>query len=305
MQASIYALFMGLSWLACRLPRRLALSVADGFALLVYTLYRLTPYRGFVAANVRSAFPDATEAWVHRIARDHVRLLAKAIAEILRFPRPRADDLLERVRFEGWEHVESARSAGRGVIIATAHFGNWELLGAALSANGLPLHVLVQPPSQDAFGRLFAAFRSRVGVSTWPNAGPASLRPALRALARGEALGVLADQHGEAQDAIVRLFGHRVSAPIGPTFFAGRTGAAVLPVFIIRQPDDTHLVRIYPELLATGDVTADAQALYALYEREISLHPDHWLWAHDRWARGHELRPAPAATAPALVEACR
>lgn len=287
---------MGLSRLACLLPRGWALAIADSFAATVYALYRLTPHRAFIATNVAAAFPTATPTWTHEVARHHLRNLSRCIAEILRFPRPNADDVLSRVRFEGWEHVEAAREAGKGVVMVTAHFGNWELLGAAVTAKGLPLHVLVQPPSQDAFGRLFHEFRARVGVATWPNAGPASLRPVLRALARNEALGLLADQHGESQDAIVRLFGHPVSAPTGPFFFARRTGARVLAMFTIRQPDHTHVVRIHP-VPVTADAEADAQALYSLYEREIRENPDHWLWAHDRWAREQELRQPAGAFA--------
>jgi KDO2-lipid IV(A) lauroyltransferase len=119
----------------------------------------------------------------------------------------------------------------------------------------------------------------------------------LRALSRNEALGLLADQHGEAQDAIVTLFGQPVSAPTGPFFFARRTGAAVVPAFAFRQDDDTHVVRISPALALSGDDERDAQTLYAALEAAIRERPDHWLWVHDRWARAHELVRAPRAAA--------
>jgi KDO2-lipid IV(A) lauroyltransferase len=197
---------------------------------------------------------------------------------------------------DGWKHVEAARAAGRAVIVATAHFGNWELLGAVLASRGLPLHVLVQRPSQDAFDRLFKETRAACGVQTWENAGAASLRPVLRALGRGEALGLLADQHGEAQEAIVQLLGHPVAAPTGPFYFARRTGAAVLPMRAVREADGRHRIVIESEIPATGDDAADMGRLYGTYERWIRSNPDHWLWVHDRWARERELRaPAPAA----------
>jgi KDO2-lipid IV(A) lauroyltransferase len=251
--------------------------MADAFAACVWAIYRLTPFRGFVGQNVQAAGLPV------EVARLSIRNLARCIVEILRFPE------LGEIRYEGWENVEAVDG---GIIIATMHFGNWELLGAALAAKGLPLHVLVQPPSQDAFGKLFLEFRAKVGVTTHANSGAASLRPVLRALARKEALGLLADQHGEAQEAIVRFFGHPVSAPTGPVFFAKRTGAAILPTFIVRQPDHSHTVHVLPRLVPTDDVQADMQALYALYEEFIRRHPDHWLWVHDRWAREHELKPA-------------
>ncbi|MDB5098697.1 MAG: Phosphatidylinositol mannoside acyltransferase [Cyanobacteria bacterium RYN_339] len=279
LQAWIYRLFLVLSWGLRALPRGLVLRMADGFAACAWAAYRLTPHREFIAGNVRAAGLPTDVAYLS------VRNLARGIAEILRFPE------LGPIRYEGWDNVEAAQAEGQGIIIATMHFGNWELLGGALAARGLPLHVLVQPPSQDAFGRLFLEFRRKVGVTTHANSGAASLRPVLRALARNEALGLLADQHGEAQDAIVTLFDHPVSAPTGPVFFARRTGAAILPTFIVRQPDHSHVVHVLPRLVPSGDAQADMQQLYATYETFIRANPDHWLWVHDRWAREHELRP--------------
>ncbi|HEY9724592.1 MAG TPA: lysophospholipid acyltransferase family protein [Oscillatoriaceae cyanobacterium] len=292
-QALVYHLFRALSRVACALPRRTALGIGAGFAALVYRIYRLTPYRDFLYGNLRAAFPEAPAPELHAIALCHLQMLTRAIAEVLRLPLLTRDNLSELVRFEGQEHLEAALAEGRGVLIATAHFGNWELLGAALALAYRPLHVLVQRPSQDAFDRLFKEFRGLAGVHTWLNSGPASLRPALRALSRNEMVGLLCDQHGESQEAIVDFFGHPVSAPTGAFFFAQRTGAAIVPVFAIRQPDDTHVLRFEPAIAPSGDVEADAQRLYDLYERMIRMHPDHWLWVHDRWAREGELRARP------------
>ena len=143
-------------WLASRRPK----------GVTVATKVSQHPeFRGLSAKNVRAAgLPDA-------VAYASIRNLARGIAEILRFPE------LGPIAYEGWEHVEAAQAAGKGVIIATMHFGNWEVLGGALAAKGLPLHVLVQPPSQDAFGKLFIEFRNLVGVTTHANSGAASLRP--------------------------------------------------------------------------------------------------------------------------------
>lgn len=295
-QAVLYQFFKALAKAAQALPRQAALAVGAGFATAVYGLYRLTPYRGFIQGNLKAAYPDAQDAWLDATALGHLRQITRCIVELMRFPLVTAENVDELVRFEGWEHLEAARASGKGLILATGHFGNWEIMGGAFALKGLPMHVLVQPASQDAFDRLFREFRGMLGVSSWNNAGPASLRPVLRALARNEALGLLADQHGEAQDAIVTFFGHPVSAPTGPFFFAKRTGAAVVPVFAVRQSDDTHVVHIEPAIALTGDDEQDAQAFYMVLESYIRRHPDHWLWVHDRWAREHELTRPPRGT---------
>jgi KDO2-lipid IV(A) lauroyltransferase len=299
LQAVLYGFFLGLARLAQWVPRRAALAMGAAFAGAVYRLYRLTPYRHFIEGNLQAAYPGMPNDEAQGIAKRHLQNLTRCIVEVMRLPLLKAENLHETVRFEGFEHLEAARAEGKGVIIATAHFGNWEILGGAIALSGIPLHVLAQRPSQDAFDRLFKEFRGRVGVSTWENSGPASLRPVLRALARNEALGLLVDQHGEAQDAIVNFFGHAVSAPTGPFYFARRTGATVLTIFAIRQPDDTHVLRIGPPIPVTDNPEQDCQALYAAYEAAIRENPDHWLWVHDRWAREHELTRAPLSKAPA------
>lgn len=293
---AVYQLMTTLSALACRMGRDRALAAGASFADALYSLYRLTPYRGFVEGNIRAAYPSLTAAEAVSLGRAHLRQLVRAIVELMRFPVLDDAELATVVGWHGREHLDAALSRGSGVIVLTAHFGNWELLGAAI-ASQVPLTAIVQPPSQGAFDRLFIEYRAMREVRTQPNTGPVSLRPALRALHRGEAVILLSDQHGEAQEAIANLFGHPVSVPMGAFYLARKTGASVLPVFIERQPDLTHVVRVGAPLAVTGE-EADAQAYCDLLEARVREHPDHWLWVHDRWAREHELRrPALARAA--------
>lgn len=283
----LYATFQNLSALAARLGRDRAVAIAERFADAVWGLYRLTPYRHFVAANIRSAYPGWTDHEANALGHAHLRSLLGSIAELLRFPAMSADDVRALVTWHGKEHLEAALARGKGAIILSGHFGNYELMGAALATRA-PVTVLVQPPSKSAFERLFIEYRTLHGVATHSNTGPASLRPAIRALQRNELVALLADQHGEAQEAIVELFGHPVSVPMGAFYLARKTGAAVLPAFIVRTPTG-HRVEVAPELAATG-TAVDAQEYCRILERQVRAHPDHWLWVHDRWAREGELR---------------
>ena len=288
----IYRLMKAVQALAMALPRRLALRAGIAFADALYGVYRLTPYRDFVYGNIRKAFAEAmTEREAHRLAKSHLRNLLKAIVEVLRFGVLERDGLDRLVSWEGREHLDRVMAEGRPVIVASAHFGNWELMAAALSAHGLPLHVLVQVPSKDAFGQLFIEARKTVGVTTYANRGPSSLRPVLRALKRGEALGILVDQHGEAMEATATLFGRPVSVPMGAFYFAEKSGAAILPMFCVRTPDDRHVIHVEPELVPTGDAQDDARRLYALLESYLRRYPEMWLWVHNRWEREAEVQP--------------
>lgn len=283
----LYRTFQNLSALAGRLGRDRAMARAARFADVLWRFYRLTPYRDFVATNIRAAHPGFSASEANALGQAHLRQLLACIAELLRFPAMTPDELDRLVAWEGRAHVEAALARGKGVIVLSAHFGHYELLGASF-ARRRPVTVLVQPPSKSAFERLFIEYRAMHGVTTHSNMGPASLRPAIRALQRNEIVALLSDQHGEAQEAIVTLFGHPVSIPMGAFYLAKKTGAALLPAFIVRT-ETGHRLEIEPELVVTG-TPADAQEYCRILERQVRAHPDHWLWVHDRWARESELR---------------
>jgi KDO2-lipid IV(A) lauroyltransferase len=272
----------------------LALRAGLAFADALYGLYRLTPYRDFIFGNIRKAYPhELTDREVHRLAHTHLRNLLKAIVELMRFPVLSRDGLDRLVSWEGREHLDRVIAEGRPVIFVSAHFGNYELMVAALRAIGTPLHVLVQVPSKDAFGQLFIESRDMVGVQTYANRGPASLRPVLRALRRGEAMAMLVDQHGEALDAKATLYGRPVSVPMGAFFFAENSGAAILPTYCVRTKDDRHVIHVEPELVPTGDAQEDARRLYAVLEKYLRKYPEMWLWAHNRWEKEAEVLQMP------------
>lgn len=288
----LYTFIRSCSALACALGPTRSRALGVGFADAVYGLYRISPARRMVANHILAAYPDWERHEADALAHAHLRQLLRSIVEVLRFPVMDARELSRMVRWEGHEHLEAALARGKGAIILSAHFGNWELMAAAISSR-VPLSVLVQPASQGAFDRLFIEYRAMHGVTTYANTGPVSLRPAMRALARNEAVGMLCDQHGESQEAIGMLFDHPVSVPMGAFYLARKTGAALLPTFIERQANGTHRLVVEGMLPVSGD-RFDAQAYCDRLEARIRSIPDHWLWVHDRWAREAELRPLEA-----------
>ncbi|MEB3195572.1 MAG: lysophospholipid acyltransferase family protein [Candidatus Sericytochromatia bacterium] len=278
--------------LAEALSRRQALRLAEWTAALAWWVYRLTPWRRLVQGHLETVWgPTRGRAACRAIARAHIVELARNVAELLRLRRFPAEPEVWLAGVDGWEHVVQAQQAGRPVLIVTAHYGHWELLAAALAHRGLRLNVLVQRPSQPAFDWLFRHLRDAVGVRTWENSSLLSLRPLLRALRRGEALGLLADQHGESQGATVELLGRAVAAPLGPVFLAQHSGAALLPARMVREADSRHRLRIEPPVCLREAPRDTMQAIYDRYASWIVEHPDHWLWVHNRWAR--EVAPLP------------
>lgn len=285
----LYVAMRILAATACALPRRTALCVGDAFARAVWRLYRMTGYRDFVPGNIVAAFPDMKRDEVLRLGERSLALISRSIVEIMRFPLfPEEAGLIVDLR--GREHLEAALEQGRGVIVVTAHFGNWELMGAALARWFKPLSVLVQTPSRDAFARLFEEYRRMVGVQTYSNTGPQALRPVLRALRRGELVGLLCDQHSEAREGAATFFGHRVWVPLGPFTLSRRTGAPIVPARIVREVQrqgvgDRHVIEFGAPIAVSDDPDANAAALASRYEQWIREHPDHWLWPHNRFEK--------------------
>lgn len=249
----------------------------------VFCLYRLSPYRNFIQGNVRAAFPDWPESRYQEVAWQHVRRLFQAVADFLRFPawasHPPGPDVLQ---VQGFEHLQAAWQQGRGVILVSGHMGCWEIIGATVAQAGFPFHVLVQPPTVDAFARLFAQLRGGVGVVTHNNTSLSSLRPVLRELQQGAVVGLLVDQHGESRRLLGTFFGHQVSLPEGPAFFARYCDSPIVPVFAWRE-GDCHQIRFEPPLPIADSPQALMQSLYQRIEAAIRAHPEDWLWTYNRW----------------------
>ena len=233
--------------------------------------------------GLRRAFPASPEAERRRIGRAAYRQLGRSLLEIL-LPLP--DGRLDSaVRFEGWEVYQAAVSQGRGVVCAVAHFGNFELLARAGYRRGMKLSIIVRSLS-DAFGRWLFEQRQRSGLRHLPDRG--SSGQALAVLRRGEVLAIAIDQNMRPSRGIfVDFFGEKACTTPAAAVFSLRTGAPLLSVFSVRQPDGSHVVHMrgpYTTALSGHAAVVDlTQQITAALEEQIRAHPDHWFWVHRRW----------------------
>jgi KDO2-lipid IV(A) lauroyltransferase len=284
-----------LGWLLVRVPRRALLAVFGAMGVL---LWALGIRRRVVRDNLRLAFPEKTEGERRAIARATYRNLGQLIPEFLRLPHlPRAE--LEGIfEYEGWERYEAARAAGKGVIACTAHFGNFDLLAAAHNLRGVPITSVSR---KMAFG-FWRGTRARSGLEVIYVERGGALPAAVRALKAGRVLGYVIDQSEASRGAVFpTFFGVPVATSPTPAVLARRTGAAVVFVVSVPQPDGRHRVVIEGPLAVpdTGDLAADAlsfmQDLNDRLERWVRLAPEHWYWLHRRWKRTRPIsEPAPA-----------
>lgn len=250
----------------------------------------LTPHRRRVARqNISFALPEKSEEERERILRQCYENIGKSLVEFLRLPYLwQKGSLDEVISLEGEEHLRAALKKGRGVILLTAHYGNWELVGARLTASGYPLNVIARHQRDSGTTQLVNGVREAAGMRVLA-ARRADSSEILRRLRQNEIVGLLADQNAGRKGLFVDFFGRPASTHAGAALFALRSRAAVVPVFGLRNEDGTHTARLLPEveLVRTGrmreDVEANTARFSRIIEEQIRARPGLWFWLHERW----------------------
>jgi Kdo2-lipid IVA lauroyltransferase/acyltransferase len=187
------------------------------------------------------------------------------------------------VEYVGLEHYQQAKAHGRGVLIATAHLGNWELSVVAHALLTEPMHIVVRPLDNPFLDQWFTRIRSSGRNHVHPRRQ--ATRALLQALKNNQPVGILIDQNVASSEAIFISFMER-PASAQPAFarLAAHTGAKVLLGFAIwNQAKFKYQIHFRPIRGLTGDITADTQRIHSELENAVREFPDQWLWFHRRW----------------------
>lgn len=279
-----YGALEAAGWLFRVLPLPASLGLGAWLGTLVHAI---GVRRGVALENLKRVFPDRTEAWRRATASALYRNLGRNLAELMRFPRMSRTDILNLVEFKGREHFDRALKEGRGAMLITAHFGNWELYGAAIASAGYPLSMVVYPQHNlRVDGRLNQLRRSKGSEIIYKRD---AAREIFRALRQNRFVAVLIDQDAGADGIFCDFLGHPASTPRGPALLAYKTGAPLIPGAIVRQAGGRHIGYVhglvYPDTSKPADVeliriTSQLNRIISGYVLE---HPDHWYWVHRRW----------------------
>lgn len=260
-------------------------------------------HRRIAIRNLRLAFPEEGTEKIRMTAKRSFENLGRSAAEMIqvsgRSPLHLRKILHERVTIEGRDHLDQAVKRGKGVLLITAHFGNWELLGVALAAYGVPLNVVARPLDNLRIDKLLNSLRSVTGTNVIPKKG--ALREILKRLKQGEGVGILIDQNVSRNEGVfVDFFGYPAATNKSPALVAMRSGAALIPLFIIREGRYRHNILCGEEipLHRSGDVERDilenTGRFTAVVESGIRKYPEQWFWMHQRW----KTRPNPTLSLP-------
>jgi KDO2-lipid IV(A) lauroyltransferase len=211
------------------------------------------------------------------------RSIGRLLETFARFPVLSPKSIRELIDYEGLENFTKAMARGRGVLVATAHLGNWELSAFAHAWLTGPMNIVVRPLDNPKIDALVERRRAMSGNNIIAKREAA--RGILRALERREAVGILIDQNTTPEEGVfIDFFGMKACAGTAFVKFAHHTGAAVVPGFALwEEKQRRYALRFYPEVEMTGEVLADTQRVHRVLESVIREYPDQWLWIHRRW----------------------
>lgn len=252
------------------------------------------PAVGRLRANLRrvvgdSAPPEALDELVRRGMRSYARYWK----ETFRLPVMDASDVVARTEVTGWENVDDARTAGRGVIAALTHSGNWDAAGIVYldHLGGAGFTTVAERLRPEALYDRFVAYRERLGMEVLPLTGGA--RPVASVLTErlkaGGCVCLLAERDLSTRGLPVQFFGETVTVPAGPALLAATTGAALVPTHASFSETGWRL-QFCPEIPIAGhgrlrERVADAtQSLMTVFEEGISAHPEDWHMLAPLWA---------------------
>lgn len=295
---SLRAFKLGLA-AARLLPRKVAHRVAVALALRIYE--NQGGAREALAQNLK-VVTGTTGGELERLCTANVSHFARMLADYFYCAGGgNARDLLDQ--WDGIEHVEAARAAGRGVILVTAHLGNWELGGILLALRGLPMNVVTLEEPTTELTRWRDAYRRQVGIRTHP-VGPGhdfAFVELIRTLRAGGIVAMLVDRPYAGSGVPVEFFGRRAEFSSAPGLLWQHTGAAVIPAFVLHNESNGYTAFAQAPIAFTksteprADLVANTQLLATHFEHVIRKHPEQWSNYVPIWPAGTD---APAAGTP-------
>ncbi len=289
------------------LPRRTSRALGAGFGSITGRL--AGKLRSVGDRNLQLAFPKLKAAERQILLQQTFRNLGLQLAEFCQMTKY-SSTVVERdvMRYEGLEHFLAAERRGKGVLVLTGHLGAWELSSFVHSLLGHPMGMVIRRLDNPLIDRMVNRIRCLHGNRVLHKDDFA--RGLLHAMAKGETVGILMDTNmTPPQGVFVPFFGVEACTASGLARVARKTGAAVLPGFLLWEQKEQRYVLRFGEALElqhTPDADADALANTALFaritEQYIRQYPDQWLWLHRRWKTRPAGQPPVYGALPRMAE---
>ncbi len=286
-----YLIMRGFCCLTNLFPEDSALWLGRQLGKLAFYLDR--NHRLVALQNLSLAFGrEKSKEQLRVIAQKTFQNLGMTAVEFTRIPSMDLETFRKRVTVVGLEIIrELLDNKKKGALLLLSHFGNWELMGLLTKLLGYPISVIARPIKKNRWvDRMVSEIREAAGVEVIFT--EKASRRVLRALGRNGVVGILVDQRAKRSEGVwADFFGKKAPTTPSLAILAMRTGAPVVPVFMVRDGFKRHRVLIQRplEIVHSGDiqkdVVANTQRINDTLESMIRQYPEQWFWVHRRWER--------------------
>ena len=268
---------LGTQWIGY-VPTVISYALSQGIADVSYLFYKSAVDN--VKNNLALVFPDASETKLSHMTRQLFRNYSKYLVDYGRFTWMKKTDILKQITyFDGREKLQSALQMNRGIILLTAHLGNWELGGIFFESYGLTTNIITAPDENIEIASIRSLYRERFGVKTITiGTSPFSTMQLTRALENKEIVAMLIDRYHEKNHGVSTEFFHKPTTfPRGPFILSRLTGAVIIVAFVIRERDGYRGIIEGPfEMTDEKDEHVILRKVINILEKHIIMYPDQW-----------------------------
>lgn len=283
-----YILYRIGQFIALNLPLKIAYRVAVFFSDVHYIF--ADKDRFLVLENLKAIFPQKPVKELKEIRLQMTRNFAKYLVDFFRFENIDEEYVRKNIKIENQHYIDESLARKKGVIVLSAHIGNWELGGVTVALLGYPIAVVALSHKYKKVNDFFVRQRESKGVGVIPF--ERAVKQCLSALSENKLLGLVGDRDFTQRGVIVDFFGKPTLLPMGPAGFALKTGAAILPAFMVRNHDDSFTLRlekpiIYKSSRKNGSKNNNLHEVICGYkiilEDYIRKYPDQWYMFRQFW----------------------
>lgn len=288
----LYKTLMFMSFCARHTPYFLLMAIGVVLGNLYYIIVKKQRNRAIEQMKVCLKIEE-NEA--KKLVRASFVNLAKNMLEILYMPKLNRENLSEYITIENFENVTKAMAEGHGLVVITGHVGTWEWMSASMAIMGVTTTAIAKPQPNMDYTRALDDLRKMVGVEVFSR-GTSELLAAGRALKGGKLLGFLMDQDAGPGGAFIEFLGRTASTPMGAAVFAKKFKSPVVSMFILRQKDGRHIIKVgdiwrYED---TGDSDKDllrfTEKMNKAIDDTIRENPTQWIWFQKRWNTAPDMQ---------------
>lgn len=265
------------------LPRTFALFLGRFFGTLAYYFFRQR--RTLALNNLKLAFKEKYNIKQRQqITQQVFQHLGMNLIEFLRLAEINTPNLATFVTVHHLERLQKAYQQKKGVLVLTAHIGNWELLASSIALLGFNTSMIVKIARQQSTHDFLTKQRHHKDIILF--SGKNIIKSVLKQLNSGGIVGIVLDQSAIKRDSIeVDFLNQKAHTLKNLAILSQRTSAVILPIYINRDKNYHHHIHIYPEILhlPQESLTERTQKYMDSIEMAIKKYPEQWIWTHDRW----------------------